>query len=568
MTGNEMLNLKIDGKEVRAEKGTLLSELSDKYKNTEDDILLAIVGHRLCELFKPVTEDCEIRFLTGRHKDGKLAYRRSLIFLMQKALDDLVKDGEFGSDAKNTGEDLSKIPDIHVMFSLGNGYFCMSDGDFEVTEDFLSKLSKKMKEIVEKDIKIEKKPVHTRKARAIFRDHGMLSKDALLKYRNSSYTNIYEIEDTNDYFYGYMVPRTGVLGHFRLEKYKDGFMLLFPTKDPKAVEEFSPYEKLYTVLRQSADWSSLLKIRTVGALNDAIVEGRAQEIIAMQEALMEEKIGSLARAIAKERDRRFVMIAGPSSSGKTTFSHRLSVQLRALGLTPHPFPLDDYYNDHDNMPVDEFGEVDFEALECLDVELFNMDMALLMRGDEVKLPTFNFKTGRREYKGRSMKLQKGDVLVIEGIHGLNDKLSYSLPKESKYRIYISALTQLAIDEHNPLSTTDGRLIRRIVRDARTRGTCAKDTIAMWDSVHRGEEKNIFPFQDMADAFFNSALIYEMAIMRIYAMPELFSVPRECEEYREAKRLMKLLDYFLPLPTEDIPKNSLIREFVGGSSFLV
>ena len=566
MTGNEILNLKIDGEEVRAESGTLLSSLADKYGKKEDDILLAIVGHRLTELFRPVTEDCEIRFLTGRDKDGRLAYRRSLIFLMQKALDDLVKDGEFGADAKNTGGDISKIPDINVMFSLGNGFFCISDGDFEVTEAFLSKLSDKMKEVVEKDIKIEKKPVPTRDARLIFRDHGMLSKDCLLKYRSSSYTNIYEIEDTNDYFYGYMVPRTGLLKYFRLEKYKDGFMLLFPTKEPSKVEEFSPYEKLYTVLRQSADWSSLLKIRTVGALNDAIVDGRSQEIIAMQEALMEEKIGSLARDIASEKDRCFVMIAGPSSSGKTTFSHRLSVQLRALGLTPHPFPLDDYYNDHDNMPVDEFGEVDFEALECLDIELFNSDMTRLMKGEQVPLPTFNFKTGKREYKGRSMKLSKGDVLVIEGIHGLNDKLSYSLPKESKYRIYISALTQLAIDEHNPLSTTDGRLIRRIVRDARTRGTCAKDTIAMWDSVHRGEEKNIFPFQDMADAFFNSALIYEMAVMRIYAMPELFSVPRDCEEYREAKRLMKLLDYFLPLPTEDIPRNSLVREFVGGSCF--
>ncbi len=568
MTGNEILNLKIDGREVQAEKGTLLSDLADRYGDKENDILIAIVGNRLTELFEPVTDDCEIRFLTGRDKDGMLAYRRSLIFLMQKALDDLVKKGEFGADRSNKGEDLSKIPDIFVMFSLGNGYFCMSDGDFEITEDFLSKLSDEMHLIVEEDLKIEKKPVPTRIARAIFKDHGMISKESLLNYRNSSITNIYELSDTKDYFYGYMVPRTGLLKYFRLEKYKDGFVLLYPKKEPDIVPGFSPYEKLYTVLRQSADWSSLLKIRTVGALNDAIVAGRTQEIIAMQEALMEEKIGSLARDIAKEKDRRFVMIAGPSSSGKTTFSHRLSVQLRALGLTPHPFPLDDYYNDHDIMPVDEFGEIDFEALECLDVELFNFDMSLLLRGDEVKLPTFNFKTGRREYKGRTMKLGKGDVLVIEGIHGLNDKLSYSLPRESKYRIYISALTQLAIDEHNPLSTADGRLIRRIVRDARTRGTCAKDTIAMWDSVRRGEEKNIFPFQDSADAFFNSALIYEMAVMRIYAMPTLFSVPRDCEEYMEAKRLKKLLDYFLPIPTEDIPRNSLIREFIGGSSFLV
>ena len=286
------------------------------------------------------------------------------------------------------------------------------------------------------------------------------------------------------------------------------------------------------------------------------------------EAFMEERIGALAREIVSEPDRHFVMIAGPSSSGKTTFSHRLSVQLRALGMHPHPFPLDDYYNDHDKMPVDEFGEVDFEALECLDVELFNSDMKRLLKGENVELPTFNFKTGKREYKGRHMMLDQGDILVIEGIHGLNDKLSYSLPKSSKFKIYISALTQLAIDEHNPLSTTDGRLIRRIVRDARTRGTTAKETIAMWDSVHRCEEKNIFPLQDSADAFFNSALIYELAVLKIYAVPELYSVPRDCPEYAEAKRLLKLFDYFLPMAPEDIGNNSLIREFIGGSIFPV
>ena len=321
-------------------------------------------------------------------------------------------------------------------------------------------------------------------------------------------------------------------------------------------------------MQTSADWADRLKIRTVSQLNDAIVAGHSRDIILMQEAFMEERIGALAREIVSEPDRHFVMIAGPSSSGKTTFSHRLSVQLRALGMHPHPFPLDDYYNDHDKMPVDEFGEVDFEALECLDVELFNSDMKRLLKGENVELPTFNFKTGKREYKGRHMMLDQGDILVIEGIHGLNDKLSYSLPKSSKFKIYISALTQLAIDEHNPLSTTDGRLIRRIVRDARTRGTTAKETIAMWDSVHRGEEKNIFPLQDSADAFFNSALIYELAVLKIYAVPELYSVPRDCPEYAEAKRLLKLFDYFLPMAPEDIGNNSLIREFIGGSIFPV
>ena len=287
-----------------------------------------------------------------------------------------------------------------------------------------------------------------------------------------------------------------------------------------------------------------------------------------QEALFEERIGALAEMIVKEEGKKFIMIAGPSSSGKTTFSHRLSIQLAAKGLKPHPFPLDDHYVDRDKCPRDENGELDFECLESLDVELFNHDMNELLAGKAVNLPIFNFKTGKREYKDKIMQLGKDDVLVIEGIHGLNDKLSYSLPVESKFKIYISALTQLNIDEHNYLPTTDGRMIRRIVRDARTRGTSAKETIAMWDSVRRGEEKNIFPFQEGADVMFNSALIYELAVLKIYAEPLLFAIDKDCPEYLEAKRLLKFLDYFLPMSPDGIGQNSIIREFIGGSCFNV
>lgn len=283
---------------------------------------------------------------------------------------------------------------------------------------------------------------------------------------------------------------------------------------------------------------------------------------------MEERIGALAAQIAQRRDAKFVMIAGPSSSGKTTFSNRLSIQLQAKGLKPHPIGLDDYYDDRERCPRDENGNLDFECLEALDVEQFNKDMTRLLAGETVDMPSFNFKTGKREYRGRQLQLGKDDILVIEGIHGLNDKLSYSLPEESKFRIYISALTQLNIDEHNPLPTTDCRLLRRIVRDARTRGTSAQETIAMWPSVRRGEEKNIFPFQDSADVMFNSALLYEIAVLKVYAEPLLFQIPRDCEEYYEAKRLLKFLDYFLPLPTEGIMQSSLVREFVGGSCFNV
>ena len=343
---------------------------------------------------------------------------------------------------------------------------------------------------------------------------------------------------------------------------------MFPNKNGSVVEPLVTSKKLFHTLQDSKKWSQMLGVGTVGALNEAISHGGGHELILLQEALMEERIGNIAAQIAESHDKKFVMIAGPSSSGKTTFSNRLSIQLRAKGLNPHPIGLDDYYIDRDKCPRDENGEFDFECLESIDVEKFNEDMTALLNGEEIMMPSFNFKTGRREYRGKKLKLGDNDILVIEGIHGLNDKLSYTLPAESKFRIYISALTQLNIDEHNPLPTTDGRLLRRIVRDARTRGTSAQETLGMWASVRRGEEKYIFPFQDSADVMFNSALVYEMAILKVYAEPLLFQIPRDSEEYLEAKRLLKLLDYFLPLPTEGIAQNSLVREFVGGSCFNV
>lgn len=389
-----------------------------------------------------------------------------------------------------------------------------------------------------------------------------------MHYRSSSNCNVYELDGCLDYFYGYMAPNTGMLSYFALYPYEEGFILQFPDKVTTEVAPFAPANKLFHVMQASEQWGADMGIPTVGALNDAVCAGKAREIILSQEAYMERCIGALAERIVADPDKKFVMIAGPSSSGKTTFSHRLSAQLRALGVTPHPIPLDDYYLDRDQIPLDEFGQKDFECIEGLDVGQFNEDMVRLLKGERVLLPTFNFKTGKREYKDHYMQLGKRDILVIEGIHGLNEKMSESLPKESKFKIYISALTQLNIDEHNPLSTTDGRLIRRIVRDARTRGTSAKETIAMWDSVRRGEEKNIFPFQEQADEMFNSALIYEMAVLKIYAMPQLLAIDQDCPEYAEAKRLIKLLDYFLGMPADDICNNSLVREFIGGSCFNV
>lgn len=544
----------MQGNTYQYEKGTTFLQLARKWQDKyEDAIILAVFNNKLIELGQAIPGDGDIAFLTTKDKNGRRAYRRSVVFLMQRALQQMYPDG-------------TEI--LHVEHSLGAGYYCRMEGRDVIDSAWLDDLKKEMLSLVEKNLTIEKKTMKTEDARKLFAKCGMQDKERLMHYRSSSNCNVYELDGCLDYFYGYMAPSTGMLSYFALYPYEEGFILQFPDKVTTEVAPFAPANKLFHVMQASEQWGADMGIPTVGALNDAVCAGKTREIILSQEAYMERRIGALAERIVADPDKKFVMIAGPSSSGKTTFSHRLSAQLRALGVTPHPIPLDDYYLDRDQIPLDEFGQKDFECIEGLDVKQFNEDMVRLLNGERVLLPTFNFKTGKREYKDHYMQLGKRDILVIEGIHGLNEKMSESLPKESKFKIYISALTQLNIDEHNPLSTTDGRLIRRIVRDARTRGTSAKETIAMWDSVRRGEEKNIFPFQEQADEMFNSALIYEMAVLKIYAMPQLLAIGEDCPEYAEAKRLIKLLDYFLGIPSDDICNNSLVREFIGGSCFNV
>lgn len=526
----------------------LAEESQDNYK---DRIVLANVNGRLRELNKNVTEGSTVSFLTMTERDGKRTYRRSVTLLLQKAVQNLWGEGKH----------------VRVFYSLGEGYYCELQDD-AINEDKLKAIKAEMQRLVDADIPIEKNSVKTEAAEHRFRDRGMKDKERLLHYRRSSRVNLYVLDGLEDYFYGYMVPSTGYLGIFDLQLYEEGFVLLFPNKDGSKVEPLKTSNKLYHTLKQSREWSRMLGVGTIGALNDAIASGKGGQIVLLQEALMEERIGALAAQIAERGNVKFVMIAGPSSSGKTTFSNRLSIQLLAKGLKPHPVGLDDYYLDRRLCPRDEDGNLDFESLDALDVEQFNEDMTRLLNGEAVDMPSFNFKTGQREYRGNVLQLGEDDILVIEGIHGLNDQLSHTLPAASKFKVYISALTQLNIDEHNPLPTTDCRLLRRIVRDARTRGTTAQETIAMWSSVRRGEEKNIFPYQDSADVMFNSALLYEPAVLKVYAEPLLFQIPRESDEYFEAKRLLKLLDYFLPLPTEGIMQSSLVREFVGGSCFHV
>ena len=529
---------------------TIAKEVQKEYR---DDIILALFDNKLMELRGCLHRDGNLAFLTTADKNGRRAYRRSVVFLMQRALMSLYPEGGV---------------DIAIDHSLGQGYYCRITGNVKVDDKLLEDLETEMRVLVERDLPLQKRSIKTAEARRIFASRGMKDKENLMKYRTSSNTNVYELDGCIDYFYGYMASSTGMLSYFALYPYEEGFVLQFPDKNTKEVAEFHPANKLFHILQASEKWGHDMDIPTVGALNDAICQGKTRDIILTQEAYMERRIGALAEKIVADPNKKFILIAGPSSSGKTTFSHRLSAQLRALGVNPHPIPLDDYYLDRDQIPLDEFGEKDFESIEGLDIELFNSDMQKLLQGERVLLPSFNFKIGKREYKDHYMQLGNRDILVIEGIHGLNERMSASLPRENKFKIYISALTQLNIDEHNPLATTDGRLIRRIVRDARTRGTIAKDTIAMWDSVRRGEEKNIFPFQEQADEMFNSALIYEMAVLKTYAQPQLFAIEPGCKEYAEAKRLLKLLDYFLNIPADDICNNSIVREFIGGSCFNV
>lgn len=551
----KVCSLTIRGETKQYPLDTTFQQIADEYqKQFENKIVLVKFQNDLKELSQSVLRDGSLEFVTADQKPGKDTYRRSLTLLMETAAWKLYPNLE-----------------LLVQHSIGQGYYCEfrhKDAICVPDRKMLSSLKEKMQDFVKAYLPIIKYNMNTQDASARFREMGRMDKVRLMRYRRSSRVNVYELQGFPDYYYGYMVPSTGYLEYFDLLLYQNGFMLMFPGKDPKVVAEFSASDKLFNTLNDSAQWGIDMGIRTVGELNDVIASGRIQDMILVQESYMEQKIGDIAETIASDRRKKFVLIAGPSSSGKTTFSHRLSIQMTAHGLKPHPISLDDFYCNREETPLDENGEFDFECLEALDIPLFNQCMTDLLAGKEVTLPVFNFKTGHREYRQKPLKMGPDDVLVIEGIHGLNEKLSYELPKENKYKIYISALTQLNIDDHNNLSTADGRLIRRMVRDARTRNTTARETLARWHSVRRGEEKNIFPYQEEADIMFNSALIYELSVLKLYAEPLLFSIDTTCPEYPEAKRLLKFLDYFLPVPGENIGHNSILREFIGGSCFHV
>ncbi len=534
-------------------QGITFGEIARDFKPAgPGDIILVKCDGCLQELSRGPERDCSLEFVTTGEAVGHNAYVRTSIFVFLKAASEVLGPERGGAILHHT---------------LGNGLY--STFPDRLSEEELTAVKKRMEEIVAADYPITKRRLRTDDAIALFHDLHMYDKEKLFGYRKSSTVNVYTMDGFQDYYYGYMAPSSGFVRLFDLKLYKDGVLLILPRmENPCGLEPFVPMEKLFRVQQDSQAWGEKMHLSTVAELNEQITSEGISNIVLVQEAQHEARIAEIAEEIANRKDVRFVMIAGPSSSGKTSTSHRLSIQLQARGRRPYPVAVDNYFVDRTQTPRDENGQKNFECLEALDVKQFNEDMSRLLKGETVSMPSYNFVSGEREYLGDELTLGEDDILVVEGIHGLNEKLSYSLPRESKYRIYVSAMTQLNIDEHNRIPTTDGRLLRRMVRDARTRGYPAKDTIAMWPSVRRGEEQYIFPFQEEADVMFNSSLVYELACLKVYAEPLLFGIGRDRPEYQEAKRLLKFLDFFVPIPVDDVPKNSILREFVGGSCFRV
>ena len=554
MEKEKLLNVIVDGVECTYPLGTPYKKIAVDFQGKHSyEILLVNRDGKLCELHKTLDRDCSLKMVTAEEKPGMQTYERSVAFLMLKAFHDVA-----GTE---------NVERLSVEYSISHALFIRAKGNFTLDAALLERVEARMREMAAQALPIQKRSVSTDDAVEMFQRTRMLDKARLLSYRINSHVNIYTLDGFTDYFYGYMVPDTSYLKYFGLELFEDGFILRLPDqKAPDRLGDFRPSMKVFRELHDATLRSEGLCISNVGEMNDVISEGKATQMILAQEAMMEKKIGDIAEEIARRKGVRFVMIAGPSSSGKTTFSHRLSTQLVACGMRPHAIATDNYFKNRSETPRDQNGQYDFECLGAMDIEQFNTDMVRLLNGETVEIPQFNFKKGVREYNGDYLTLGEQDVLVIEGIHCLNDQFSHSLPKESKYKIYISCLTTLNIDDHNRIPTTDARLLRRIERDARTRGYSAQATIRMWPSVRKGEENNIFPYQDSADMIFNSALLYETALLKPYVEPLLFGVPKDCEEYIEAKRLLKFLNYFLPLPADDVPKTSLMREFVGGGCY--
>ncbi len=539
-----------DGQTFEAAVGTPLEQYTQAALNDSPvPVIAALVNGELRELTYQVWSDARVDPVFLSDSDGVRIYRRSLAFLLVTAVRELFPDAS-----------------VFVDHTLPFGaFFCRLEGREPFSTEELAQIEARMHEIITADVPIARKPVPLDEVVDLFRERGELEKVKLLERRKKDYLSLYHLRGQRDYFHGYMVPSTGYLRHFAVHPWPSGFVLQYPRRHrPTELLPVADYPQLTAIFREYGEWLRLLGVDSVGVLNEAVANGRIREIILVSEALHEQRIAQIADLIARCRDEvRLVLIAGPSAAGKTTFSKRLSIQLLAHGIRPFPLELDNYFVEREKTPRDEQGNYDFESIEALDIALFNQHLVALMRGETVQLPHFNFKTGQRE-KGKTIQLGPDHVVLVEGIHGLNPRLVPSVPRQRTIRVFISALTQLNTDRHNRVPTTDTRLVRRIVRDATYRGYTAEQTLNRWESVRRGEKRHIFPYQEHADVMFNSALVYELAVLKSFAEPLLLQVEHTSPRHVEAKRLLAFLKWFEPCGPDLIPDNSILREFVGGS----
>jgi Uridine kinase len=537
--------------ERTVKQGTTIEALAEEYKELPYTVLAAKVDNKISELTKKIEGFCTVEFLDMRDQSANLIYQRSLSLLYLKAIHDI----------------LGKVS-VNIENSLNKGLYTEVRTQNPISQEEVHQVEQRMHELVKKDIPFEKELLSREAALNVLLGDGLMEKARMLQKSQVEKLPFYSLEGFRNFFYGHMVPSTRYVKYFEVRKYRRGVLLRFP--HPSAPDRLPPYVDeilLYQVFGEAKNWGRLMKISYVDDLNETIDNGEYKEIIQISEALHEKKIAQIADMISEQK-KRIVLICGPSSSGKTTFARRLITQLRVNGLEPLYLGTDDYFVERTQTPKDENGEPNFEDIEALDIELFNRDMNKLLNGDEADLPTFDFMHGTKVFGKRITRAKKGQPIIIEGIHGLNKQLTLDIPDEEKFKIYISPLTQLNIDEHNRIPTTDARMLRRMVRDYQFRGHSAKSTINSWPKVRKGEDKNIFPFNGEADVFFNSVHIYELAVLKKYAEPLLRSITREEPEYGEAIRMLKFLQYFRTIEDDSvIANNSIIREFIGGSIFV-
>ena len=547
-----MINVSFKGKIFEIEEGTKAIDFVKLYADVDiRDVMACKISNEVKSLYDATLKrDCSFEIVDNTTADGSRIYVRGLTFIMLKAFEEVFPNIK-----------------ITVNYSLGHSVYCEAENGIEITEDMISKVEKRMREIVEEDIEFEKKVLFIDEAKALYEKDGREDKLGIIANRMKSHVSVYSCGDTINYFYGVMPLSTGYIKYFDILTYENGFIIVYPRRsNPTEVQKIKTTKKLYATFDEYDKLHKILNVSNVAELNAWIKSGKIAELIRISEALHEKKIANIADMIANDRDKKIVLIAGPSSSGKTTFAQRLGIQLRVNGIDAVTLSMDNYFVNRVDNPKDENGNYDFECLEAIDVKLFNEQLTALLNGEEVSLPEFDFTTGTRTYPGKMAKLGENQVLVIEGIHGLNEKLTASVPRKNKFKIYISALTALNIDDYNRISTTDSRLLRRMLRDSKYRSHPAIATLKMWPSVRRGEEKYIFPFQEEADVMFNSSLVYEIAALKTYVEPLLAAVGRDDPAFSEAKRLYEFLGYFLPIEKDDIPINSIIREFIGGGCF--